>query len=62
MTTSGLQMLSENDGNSLDQSPFDNLCYLLLSPDDVPRTQPPTPLGRQVASSVWDALDQFQLS
>lgn len=59
-TTSGLQMLSEEAHY---QTPFDNLMFLFLWPskEDDGGPTPVTPLGRQVASSIRDAIDRFQL-
>jgi hypothetical protein len=56
-TTSALQMLHDEDPI---QVPFDNLMFLLLWPYSADDSEEAVPLGRQVASSIRDAIDQFQ--
>lgn len=61
--TTRLQMLGEDSY----QGPFDNICFLLLYPD--PQSlggwwghwRRVTPLGRQAASSIRDAIGRFQI-
>lgn len=59
-TTSGLQILQDQTRSEGD--PFDNLSFILFSPEITAgqRTRDPMPLGRQVASSIWDAIERFQ--
>lgn len=61
-TTSSLQILKDQTRSEGD--PFDNLCFLLFSPEIVPvtpkRSRESMPLGRQAASSIWDAIERFQ--